>query len=70
MHIAVALLRMSDGLNYEIIEEDAQDLHKKTNRLPANQSFSQLSQGTLANAFKLKLISEINIECAICFHSK
>lgn len=46
MHIAVALLRMSEGLDYEYCDEENQDSQKKpTARLPPNQSFSQLSQG-------------------------
>ncbi|OXU28442.1 hypothetical protein TSAR_008414 [Trichomalopsis sarcophagae] len=47
MHIAVALLRMSEGLDYEFCDEENQDLQKKpTARLPPNQSFSQLSQAS------------------------
>ena len=44
MHIAVALLRIPEGLDYDNMDEETQDPQKKP-RLPPNQSFSQLSQG-------------------------
>ncbi|KAL7302113.1 hypothetical protein TKK_0005340 [Trichogramma kaykai] len=47
MHIAVALLRISEGDHDETIEDDNQDGQKKARaRLPPNQSFTQLSQAS------------------------
>ncbi|XP_014229251.1 bumetanide-sensitive sodium-(potassium)-chloride cotransporter [Trichogramma pretiosum] len=48
MHIAVALLRISEGDHDEtMIEDDNQDGQKKPRaRLPPNQSFTQLSQAS------------------------
>ncbi|KAJ8688514.1 hypothetical protein QAD02_024309 [Eretmocerus hayati] len=46
MHMAVALLRMSEGLDYDNAEEDSQELSKKSSKIRPNQSFSQLSQAS------------------------
>lgn len=43
MHIAVALLRISEGLDCSI--GDAEEQKKNIQTIPGNQSFSQLSQG-------------------------
>lgn len=54
MHIAVGLLRMTEGLDYENVDDDGQDLQKKTTtKIRPNQSFSQLSQGRLFNYFSI-----------------
>lgn len=47
MHVAVALLRVSEGLDYGTAVEEIQELKKKQSHagLPPNQSFSQLSTG-------------------------
>lgn len=46
MHIAVALLRLSEGLDQSAIVGDVEDQKQKMT-IPGNQSFSQLSQGTV-----------------------
>ncbi|XP_076640568.1 sodium chloride cotransporter 69 isoform X2 [Colletes latitarsis] len=46
MHIAVALLRISEGLDYSAVIGDIEEQKKNMPiSLPGNQSFSQLSQG-------------------------
>ena len=46
MHIAVALLRISEGLDYSAVMGDVDDQKKNAPAsIPGNQSFSQLSQG-------------------------
>ena len=45
MHIAVALLRISEGLDCSTVVGDAEEQKKNTQTIPGNQSFSQLSQG-------------------------
>ncbi|XP_024941406.1 bumetanide-sensitive sodium-(potassium)-chloride cotransporter isoform X2 [Cephus cinctus] len=50
MHIAVALLRVSEGLDYGVAMGEAEDQRKiSASALPANQSFSQLSQASSAS---------------------
>lgn len=46
MHIAVALLRLQEGLDCSAIVGDVED-HRRLapTSIPGNQSFSQLSQG-------------------------
>ena len=53
MHVAVALLRVSEGLDYGTAIEEVQELNKNKsqNAIPTNQSFSQLSQGTFIEQF-------------------
>lgn len=45
MHIAVALLRISEGLDCSTVVGDAEEQKKNAQTIPGNQSFSQLSQG-------------------------
>lgn len=46
MHVAVALLRVSDGLDHSAIMEETDESKKLiTTTIRGNQSFSQLSQG-------------------------
>lgn len=45
MHIAVALLRISEGLDCSTVVGDAEEEKKNAQTIPGNQSFSQLSQG-------------------------
>lgn len=53
MHIAVAILRISEGLDYGTAVEEAEEQKKLLSpSIRGNQSFSQLSQGmTLQNFF-------------------
>lgn len=44
MHIAVALLRISEGLDCSIGDR-IEEQKKSIQTIPGNQSFSQLSQG-------------------------
>ncbi|KAK9298693.1 hypothetical protein QLX08_008060 [Tetragonisca angustula] len=46
MHIAVALLRISEGLDCSTVVGDAEEQKKNTQTIPGNQSFSQLSQAS------------------------
>ncbi|KAG7208571.1 hypothetical protein KM043_014784 [Ampulex compressa] len=47
MHVAVALLRISEGLDCSAVIGDSEDQKKPpTTSIPANQSFSQLSQAS------------------------
>ncbi|KOX69963.1 Bumetanide-sensitive sodium-(potassium)-chloride cotransporter [Melipona quadrifasciata] len=46
MHIAVALLRISEGLDCSTIVGDAEEQKKNAQTIPGNQSFSQLSQAS------------------------
>lgn len=48
MHIAVALLRVSEGLDFSAVMEDVEE-HRRTilPTIRGNQSFSQLSQGDI-----------------------
>lgn len=52
MHIAVALLRISEGLDCSMIVGDVDEQKKNAQTIPGNQSFSQLSQG-LQNTWNL-----------------
>ena len=46
MHVAVALLRLSEGLDHSAILGDVEDPKRTaTSTIRGNQSFSQLSQG-------------------------
>lgn len=45
MHLAVALLRLSESFDYDNTEDEIVE-SKKTTKIPANQSFSQLSQAS------------------------
>ena len=46
MHIAVALLRVSEGLDFSAVMEDVEEYRRTIlPTLRGNQSFSQLSQG-------------------------
>ena len=63
MHIAVALLRLSEGLDYENAEEDQESQKKNPSaKIPSNQSFTQLSQGKI---YKIILLSKLN-KCLTC----
>ncbi|XP_068978847.1 bumetanide-sensitive sodium-(potassium)-chloride cotransporter [Bombus flavifrons] len=46
MHIAVALLRISEGLDCSTVVGDAEEQKKTAQTIPENQSFSQLSQAS------------------------
>ncbi|CAK9815935.1 Bumetanide-sensitive sodium-(potassium)-chloride cotransporter [Anthophora quadrimaculata] len=46
MHIAVALLRISEGLDCSAVIGDAEEQKKNAQTIPGNQSFSQLSQAS------------------------
>ncbi|KOC64235.1 Bumetanide-sensitive sodium-(potassium)-chloride cotransporter [Habropoda laboriosa] len=46
MHIAVALLRISEGLDCSTVIGDAEEQKKNAQTIPGNQSFSQLSQAS------------------------
>ncbi|XP_060811351.1 bumetanide-sensitive sodium-(potassium)-chloride cotransporter [Bombus pascuorum] len=46
MHIAVALLRISEGLDCSTVVGDAEEQKKNVQTIPGNQSFSQLSQAS------------------------
>ncbi|CAD1473390.1 unnamed protein product, partial [Heterotrigona itama] len=46
MHIAVALLRISEGLDCSTVVGDAEEQKKNAQTIPGNQSFSQLSQAS------------------------
>ncbi|XP_043523136.1 bumetanide-sensitive sodium-(potassium)-chloride cotransporter [Frieseomelitta varia] len=46
MHIAVALLRISEGLDCSTVVGDAEEQKRNTQTIPGNQSFSQLSQAS------------------------
>ncbi|OAD57765.1 Bumetanide-sensitive sodium-(potassium)-chloride cotransporter [Eufriesea mexicana] len=46
MHIAVALLRISEGLDCSMIVGDIEEQKKNAQTIPGNQSFSQLSQAS------------------------
>lgn len=46
MHVAVAILRISEGFdNSEILNETPENSKKSSVTIRGNQSFSQLSQG-------------------------
>lgn len=66
MHIAVALLRISEGLDCSI--GDVEEQKKSVQTIPGNQSFSQLSQGLqyLIQYLILKIFF-INIEFFFTF---
>lgn len=52
MHIAVALLRIQEGLDSSMIIGDIEDSKKLApTSIPGNQSFSQLSQGKSRKCF-------------------